>query len=72
MTANVIDLTARLSRRPTPCGCTRHMFEAVIERAQATIEDGSLLVGRDVVEAVIADIGRTLEAVLVPSSGVRP
>ncbi|RNM13293.1 hypothetical protein EFL26_15890 [Nocardioides pocheonensis] len=71
MSTNVIDLTARLQQSPAPCGCTRHMFEAVMERAQSQL-GGSLLVSRDVLEGVIADIGVTLEAVLTPSQGMRP
>lgn len=72
MSTNVIDITARLASAKPQCGCTRHMFQAVMGRAQSQLDQSPLLLPRDVLESVIADIGRTLESVLTPEAGVRP
>lgn len=72
MSSNVIDITARLTSAEPKCGCTRHRFEAVIGRAQAHLDQSPLLVPRTALESVIADIGKTLEAVLTPKAGARP
>jgi hypothetical protein len=65
MSAVILDLTRRLSLTQPTCGCTRHMFEAVIERAQTRLDaSSSLLVGRDDLETVLADLRSTLESVL--------
>lgn len=64
MTATVISLQ---SRRPAPqpaCGCTRHLLDALAARTSAQLDEHDLLIPRDVLERVVADITRTTAAVL--------
>ena len=64
MTATVVSLD---SRRPTPqpaCGCTRHKLVALRDRTAARLDEHGLLIPRDVLEAVLADIATTTAAVL--------
>jgi hypothetical protein len=64
MTATVVSLD---SRRPAPtpdCGCTRHLLDALASRTRDELDGHDLLVPRDVLEAVLADITRTTAAVL--------
>ena len=75
MTATIVSLG---SRRPTPkpaCGCTRHLLGALSARTAAELQDHDLLVPRDVLERVLADIAQTTAAVLdgkPPTERTRP
>lgn len=64
MTATVVSLD---SRRPAPkpaCGCTRHLLDALAHRTLTQLDQHALLIPRDVLEAVLADITSTTAAVL--------
>jgi hypothetical protein len=64
MTATVVSLD---SRRPEPqaaCRCTRHRLDALASRTRDHLDGHDLLIPRDVLEAVLADITRTTAAVL--------
>lgn len=64
MTATIVSLS---SRRPAPtpaCGCTRHLLDALAVRTSTKLEEHDLLIPRDVLERVLADIVATTAAVL--------
>ena len=64
MTATIVSLD---SRRPAPraaCACTRHQLDALASRTRDHLDRHDLLIPRDVLEAVLADITRTTAAVL--------
>lgn len=64
MTATVVFLD---SRRPPPtpaCGCTRHLLAALAARTRDQLDAHDLLIPRDVLDLVLADIERTTAAVL--------
>lgn len=64
MTATVVSLS---SRRPEPkpaCTCTRHQLDALADRTRGRLDDHDLLIPRDVLELVLADIAQTTAAVL--------
>jgi hypothetical protein len=65
MNAEIVDLTRLLFPDPR-CGCTRHMFEAAIDRAQVTLSRSysSRVIGAAEFDVVLADFKRTLEVVL--------
>jgi hypothetical protein len=55
MTATVVSLDSRRPALTPACGCTRHLLDA---------GGHDLLIPRNVLEAVLADITRTTAAVL--------
>ena len=64
MTATVVPLD---SRRPSPqatCACTRHQLDALAARTRDHLDGHDLLIPRDVLDRVLADIERTTAAVL--------
>jgi hypothetical protein len=69
MTATVVSLDSHRLNRPPPCGCARHLLEALTHRAVAELAGtvGEMLVTREVVEHLVADLLSTVEAALQSS-----
>lgn len=66
MTATVIDLSSRLPQPRAACACTKHLLQALAERTAGALADseGVLLIPRDLLADVLADIHDTTAAVL--------
>jgi hypothetical protein len=70
MTSTVVSLESHRLNRPPPCGCARHLLEALTGRALQELAgtEGELLVTRDVIEHLVADLVSTVEAALKSST----
>lgn len=66
MTATVIDLSSRLPQPEPACKCTKHLLRALAERTADHLAgtEGELLIPRELLADVLADIHRTTAAVL--------
>ncbi|WP_297625679.1 hypothetical protein [Nocardioides sp.] len=64
MTATIVSLDSRRPAPPPACGCTRHLLDALASRTAARLQAHDLLIPRDVLERVLADITHTTVAVL--------
>ena len=74
MTATVVSLESR-RRNPAPaCNCARHQLEGLVNRAQHRIADtaGELLIGRDVLAALVDDIAATVEQSIATNRRTKP
>ena len=69
MTATVISLSSRRPDPKQPCACPRHQLDALAGRVRDRLDqtEGSLLVARDDLAAVLADIRATTDR-LIPST----
>jgi hypothetical protein len=71
MTATVVSLDSHRANRPPACGCARHRLEALTARALRELEatEGDLLVDRQLVADLVADLVTTVEAALASQQG---
>lgn len=71
MTATVVSLASHRRNREPACGCPRHRLEALTARAVTELAgtEGELIISRDVLAALVADLVSTVEAALETQQG---
>ena len=74
MTATVVSLESHRRNRPPACGCPRHSLEALTARALENLAgtEGDLLVDRQLVADLVADVCTTVTAALETNARTNP
>ncbi len=74
MTATVVDLASRRRNQTPTCACPRHELDALAGRVRNLLDqtEGELLIPRDHLAGVLADLSATTDRLLPPTERTKP